>query len=89
MLTQQVARYLLKTARSVLKGNEPSNDTMSILASFLSRQDQGAAFDVLGNDADLVGAFAGVAAHELVEPLVITEAYATMIAERLHEASLA
>jgi light-regulated signal transduction histidine kinase (bacteriophytochrome) len=30
-------------------------------------------------------AFAGVAAHELVEPLVITEAYATMIAERLHE----
>jgi chemotaxis family two-component system sensor kinase Cph1 len=30
-------------------------------------------------------AFAGVAAHELVEPLVITEAYATMIAERLDE----
>ena len=30
-------------------------------------------------------AFAGVAAHELVEPLVITEAYATMISERLHE----
>ena len=28
-------------------------------------------------------AFAGVAAHELVEPLVITEAYATMIAARL------
>jgi signal transduction histidine kinase len=30
-------------------------------------------------------AFAGVAAHELVEPLVITEAYATMVAERLDE----
>jgi chemotaxis family two-component system sensor kinase Cph1 len=30
-------------------------------------------------------AFAGVAAHELVEPLIITEAYATMIAERLDE----
>jgi light-regulated signal transduction histidine kinase (bacteriophytochrome) len=30
-------------------------------------------------------AFAGVAAHELVEPLVITEAYATMISERLLE----
>jgi light-regulated signal transduction histidine kinase (bacteriophytochrome) len=30
-------------------------------------------------------AFAGVAAHELVEPLVITEAYATMISERLDE----
>jgi acyl-CoA oxidase len=58
MLTQQVARYLLKTARSVLKGNEPNNDTMQILSNFLSRQDQGAAFDVLGSDADLVGAFA-------------------------------
>jgi light-regulated signal transduction histidine kinase (bacteriophytochrome) len=32
-----------------------------------------------------LAAFAGVAAHELVEPLVITEAYATMIAERLDE----
>jgi light-regulated signal transduction histidine kinase (bacteriophytochrome) len=30
-------------------------------------------------------AFAGVAAHELVEPLVIAEAYATMVAERLHD----
>lgn len=30
-------------------------------------------------------AFAGVAAHELVEPLVITEVYATMVSERLHE----
>jgi len=29
-------------------------------------------------------AFTGLAAHELVEPLVITEAYAAMIAERLH-----
>ena len=28
-------------------------------------------------------AFAGIAAHELVEPLVITEAYATMVAARL------
>ena len=69
MLTQQVARYLLKTARSVLKGNEPSNDTMSILASFLSRQDQGAAFDVLGNDADLVGAFAWRSAFLTFEAL--------------------
>lgn len=69
MLTQQVARYLLKTARSVLKGNEPSNDTMSILANFLSRQDQGAAFDVLGNDADLVGAFAWRSAFLTFEAL--------------------
>lgn len=31
-----------------------------------------------------VEAFAGLAAHELIEPLVLTEAYATTIAERLH-----
>lgn len=58
MLTQQVARYLLKSARTVMKGNEPTNDTTSILANFLARQDQGAAFDILGNDADIVAAFA-------------------------------
>lgn len=58
MLTQQVARYLLKSARSVLKGNEPSNDTTAILANYLARQEQGAAFDILGNDNDLVAAFA-------------------------------
>ncbi|KAL1584620.1 hypothetical protein WHR41_06979 [Cladosporium halotolerans] len=69
MLTQQVARYLLKTARSVLKGNEPTNDTMSILSNFLSRQDQGAAFDVLGNDADLVSAFAWRSAFLTFEAL--------------------
>ncbi|KAK6429093.1 hypothetical protein LTR95_014763 [Oleoguttula sp. CCFEE 5521] len=58
MLTQQVARYLLKSARSVLKGNEPTNDTQSILSNFLARQDQGAAFDVLTKDEDIVEAFA-------------------------------
>ena len=58
MLTQQVARYLLKSARSVLKGVDPSNDTTNILATFLSKQDTGAAFDILGRDEDLVAAFA-------------------------------
>ncbi|CAJ2513722.1 Uu.00g018410.m01.CDS01 [Anthostomella pinea] len=58
MLTQQVARYLLKSARSVLKGNEPTNDTTAILSNFLQKQDTGAAFDVLGNDSDVVAAFA-------------------------------
>nr|POE85480.1 putative peroxisomal acyl-coenzyme a oxidase 1.2 [Quercus suber] len=58
MLTQQVARYMLKSARSVLKGNEPTNDTTAILANFLARQDQGAAFDILSSDTDLVSAFA-------------------------------
>ncbi|EON62833.1 acyl-CoA oxidase [Coniosporium apollinis CBS 100218] len=58
MLTQQVARYLLKSARSVLKGNKPTNDTTRILAHFLRKSDIGAAFDVLGRDQDLVSAFA-------------------------------
>ncbi|KAK5188441.1 hypothetical protein LTR16_008328, partial [Cryomyces antarcticus] len=58
MLTQQVARYLLKSARSVLKGEKPTNDTTQILANFLSKADIGAAFDVLGKDEDIVAAFA-------------------------------
>ena len=58
MLTQQVARYLLKSARAVLKGNIADNDTTKILSYFLKRQEMGAAFDVLGDDSDLVAAFA-------------------------------
>ena len=58
MLTQQVARYLLKTARNVLKGKKSENDTSQIFRTFLSRRDMGAAFDVLGNDEELVAAFA-------------------------------
>lgn len=69
MLTQQVARYLLKAARTVLKGNEPTNDTQSILATFLQRQDQGAAFDILGKDDDLVSAFAWRSAFLTFEAL--------------------
>ena len=69
MLTQQVARYLLKSARSVLNGAEPSNDTQAILSYFLSRQDQGAAFDILGDDSDLVSAFAWRSAFLTFEAL--------------------
>jgi acyl-CoA oxidase len=58
MLTQQVARYLLKAARSVLQGSAADNDTTRILRHFLDRQDVGAAFDVIGSDTDLVAAFA-------------------------------
>ncbi|KIV78639.1 hypothetical protein PV11_06272 [Exophiala sideris] len=58
MLTQQVSRYLLKSARAVLKGNAADNDTTRILTEFIRRRDIGAAFDVLGNDNDLVAAFA-------------------------------
>lgn len=57
MLTQQVARYMLKSARAVLRGVEPTNDTTAILSYFLKRQDVGAAFDIIGRDEDLVAAF--------------------------------
>lgn len=49
---------LLKSARSVVKGEKPTNDTTRILSNFLARSDIGAAFDVLGSDEDLVAAFA-------------------------------
>ncbi|KAI4914204.1 hypothetical protein J4E85_010716 [Alternaria conjuncta] len=58
MLTQQVARYMLKSARSVLKGEKPTNDTTQILSQFHARRDIGCAFDVIGDDDDLVNAFA-------------------------------
>jgi acyl-CoA oxidase len=58
MLTQQVSRYLLKSARSVLHGKAAPNDTTRFLKEFIRRRDIGAAFDVLGNDQDLVDAFA-------------------------------
>ncbi|KAH0843374.1 hypothetical protein AYO21_09942 [Fonsecaea monophora] len=58
MLTQQVSRYLLKSARSVLAGKAAKNDTTRILTDFIRRRDIGCAFDVIGNDEDLVAAFA-------------------------------
>ncbi|KIX95112.1 uncharacterized protein Z520_09028 [Fonsecaea multimorphosa CBS 102226] len=58
MLTQQVSRYLLKSARSVLEGKAAKNDTTRILIDFIRRRDIGCAFDVIGNDEDLVAAFA-------------------------------
>jgi acyl-CoA oxidase len=69
MLTQQVARYLLKSARSVLHGHPPENSTTQILAHFLTRQDIGAAFDILTSDADLVAAFAWRSAFLTFEAL--------------------
>lgn len=58
MLTQQVARYLLKSARAVLSGKAADNSISRVLKEFIRRQDIGAAFDVLDNDQDLVDAFA-------------------------------
>jgi acyl-CoA oxidase len=58
MLTQQVARYLLKSARAVVAGKNPDNSISRLLQEFIRRRDIGAAFDVLGDDGDLVNAFA-------------------------------
>ncbi|KAH6884426.1 hypothetical protein B0T10DRAFT_493180 [Thelonectria olida] len=58
MLTQQVARYLLKSARAVLSGDAADNSITRVFKEFIRRQDVGAAFDVLDNDQDLVDAFA-------------------------------
>ncbi|PGH02210.1 acyl-CoA oxidase [Blastomyces parvus] len=58
MLTQQVARYLLKSARAVYANTAPDNDTSRILKNYIRRRDMGAAFDILDNDADIVDAFA-------------------------------
>lgn len=69
MLTQQVARYLLKTARAVKEGTAPDNDTARILKHYLSRRDTGAAYDVLNDDADIVAAFAWRTAHMTFEAL--------------------
>ncbi|KAM5431451.1 putative acyl-CoA oxidase [Microsporum ferrugineum] len=69
MLTQQVARYLLKSARSVFIGKPANNDTCTILQSYLSRRDTGAAFDILENDSDIVAAFAWRTAYLTFEAL--------------------
>ncbi|KAI9044347.1 acyl-CoA oxidase [Aspergillus affinis] len=69
MLTQQVARYLLKSARAVLAGKGANNDTCQILQTYLSRRDKGASFDVLEADSDIVAAFAWRTAHLTFEAL--------------------
>ncbi|RKF53845.1 Peroxisomal acyl-coenzyme A oxidase 1 [Erysiphe neolycopersici] len=69
MLTQQVARYLLKSARAVLNGNATNNDTSKFLRRFLEKQDTGAAHDILTVDSDIVAAFAWRAAYLTFEAL--------------------
>ncbi|KAH8701557.1 acyl-CoA dehydrogenase/oxidase [Talaromyces proteolyticus] len=69
MLTQQVARYLLKAARAVLAGKGTGNDTSQILQSYLARKDKGASFDILEVDSEIVAAFAWRTAHLTFEAL--------------------
>jgi acyl-CoA oxidase len=49
---------MLKSVRSVLNGEKPTNDTTTILSEFHSRRNIGCAFDIIGSDEDLVAAFA-------------------------------
>jgi acyl-CoA oxidase len=49
---------LLKSARYVVGGGKPSNDTTKILSYFYMRSEVGCAFDILRYDEDLVAAFA-------------------------------
>lgn len=69
MLTQQVCRYLLKSARAVLSGKAAENDTTRILKAYLARRDTGAAFDVLASDTELVDAYAWRVAYLTFEAL--------------------
>lgn len=59
----------MKSARAVLAGKGTGNDTSQILQTYLSRRDKGASFDILGNDADIVAAFAWRTAHMTFEAL--------------------
>ncbi|SMR60979.1 unnamed protein product [Zymoseptoria tritici ST99CH_3D1] len=69
MLTQQVARYLLKAARTVIKGQDPNNDTTENLTYFHKRRDVGAAFDILDKDDEIVSAYAWRSAYLTFEAL--------------------
>lgn len=69
MLTQEVSKYLLKSARAVVSGKAADNDTTRFLGAYLKRQDVGAAFDVLGSDQELVDAFAWRVAYLTFEAL--------------------
>src|SRR5262249_3629941 len=51
------------------KGKAPHNDTCRILKNYHDREEMGAGFDVLGNDADIVAAFAWRTAYLTFEAL--------------------
>lgn len=57
-MTHKMITQLLKTARSVRAGFTPTNDTATIFRYYHDRAEVGCAFDILGNDAEIVSAFA-------------------------------
>ena len=71
MVTQQVARYLLKSARSALQGDvSQQNDTTHVLLDFLKQRDTHVPFDISnGEDEQILRAFAWRTAHLTFEAL--------------------
>jgi signal transduction histidine kinase len=62
-----------------------SHPTRSVLMLEREVETLSARVEQLEREKAAVEAFAAVAAHELVEPLVMTEAYATMVSDRLDQ----
>jgi len=72
MLTRQVCRYLLKSARLVLTGfNTPDDEVIRLFKDWKRRQDTGAVadFGILGNDLGLIDAFGCRVAYLTFEAL--------------------
>lgn len=64
MITQQVARHLLKAARLVVKGDYPQNDSTEILDDFVKRREDHVPFKIVDEQGEpLVQAFAWRAAY--------------------------
>ena len=65
MITQQVARYLLKSAQAMLQGDSPENDTANVLKSFLERKSVNPTpFNIVnGDEEQLVQTFGWRTAH--------------------------
>ncbi|CAO2656682.1 Nn.00g054850.m01.CDS01 [Neocucurbitaria sp. VM-36] len=62
MLTQQVSRYLLKTAREIMKSGpnalKGKHNTATMLRDYLDKTRVGCAFDMLKHESDIIDAFA-------------------------------
>jgi len=58
VLTQQAAKYLLKSARSMLQGGKACNQITQIFACFLQDQPRSNPLNIQSSDEDIVSAFA-------------------------------
>ena len=70
VIVQQAARYVLKCARAVLKGDVTKNDTTDILVGYVEQKNDHIPFDIVDGDGkQLVQSFAWRAAHLAFEAL--------------------